>query len=103
MIKEGDSTSAFYRVTSGLQKTFDPKTSEAMKQAKEQKLRLEREIRKNTRNLYELATEFDREEETDEPESSSKRSKTDSCELEANVESTNETEASIVSNNNENK
>lgn len=53
---EGDSTSVYYCVSAGLVKPSSPEQSKEFKQKEEKKTELEIEIRKNTSNLYELAT-----------------------------------------------
>nr|XP_031828210.1 uncharacterized protein LOC116425117 [Nomia melanderi] len=55
VFKSPDSTSIIYKVSRGLVKPMSPETTKLMKEKEEKKLELEKEIRKNTSNLYELA------------------------------------------------
>ncbi|XP_076761001.1 uncharacterized protein LOC143429335 isoform X2 [Xylocopa sonorina] len=55
VFKSSDSTSIIYRASKGLLKPMDPGTTKLMKEKEEKKLNLEKEIRKNTSHLYELA------------------------------------------------
>ncbi|XP_017791468.1 PREDICTED: uncharacterized protein LOC108573518 [Habropoda laboriosa] len=55
VFKAEDSTSIIYRVSKGLVKPMSPKASKLMKEKEDKKLNLEKEIRKNTSYLYELA------------------------------------------------
>ncbi|XP_076649470.1 tRNA-splicing endonuclease subunit Sen15 [Halictus rubicundus] len=70
VFKSEDSTSIIYKVTKGLVKPTSPEVTKLMKEKEEKKLDLEKEIRKNTSNLYELAKSLnsdntDKETETD--------------------------------------
>ncbi|XP_006621914.1 uncharacterized protein LOC102670720 [Apis dorsata] len=60
VFKLEDSTSIIYKATKGLVKPIDPETSKLMKEKEEKKLNLEKEIRKNTSYLYELAKSLDK-------------------------------------------
>ncbi|KZC08304.1 PREDICTED: uncharacterized protein LOC107186608 [Dufourea novaeangliae] len=53
--KSEDSTSIIYKVSKGLLKPMSPEVTKLMKEKEEKKSELEKEIRKNTSNLYELA------------------------------------------------
>ncbi|XP_078041414.1 uncharacterized protein LOC144472319 [Augochlora pura] len=55
VFKSEDGTSIIYKVTKGLVKPLSPEDSKLMKEKEEKKLELEKQIRKNTSNLYELA------------------------------------------------
>lgn len=50
-----DSTSVFYRVSAGLIKPLSPEIRKQLKEKEDKKILLERNIKKNTSNLYELA------------------------------------------------
>ncbi|KAF3424095.1 hypothetical protein E2986_09787 [Frieseomelitta varia] len=55
VFKLEDSTSIIYKVSKGLVKPISPEKTKLMKEKEEKKLNLEKEIRKNTSYLYELA------------------------------------------------
>ena len=55
VFKLEDSTSIIYKVSKGLVKPVSPAKTKLMKEKEEKKLNLEKEIRKNTLYLYELA------------------------------------------------
>lgn len=55
VFKEGDSSSVYYRVSAGLVKPMAPEVTKQLKQIEDKRTGLEKEIRKNTSNLYELA------------------------------------------------
>ncbi|KOX77706.1 tRNA-splicing endonuclease subunit Sen15 [Melipona quadrifasciata] len=55
VFKLEDSTSIIYKVSKGLVKPASPGKTKLMKEKEEKKLNLEKEIRKNTSYLYELA------------------------------------------------
>ena len=55
VFKSEDSNSIIYKVSKGLAKPMTPEATKLMKQKEERKSNLEKEIRKNTSNLYELA------------------------------------------------
>ncbi|XP_076170937.1 uncharacterized protein LOC143148466 [Ptiloglossa arizonensis] len=55
VFKSEDSTSIIYKVTKGLIKPMAPEATKLMKEKEEKKSQLEKEIKKNTSNLYELA------------------------------------------------
>ncbi|CAD1479027.1 unnamed protein product, partial [Heterotrigona itama] len=55
VFKLEDSTSIIYKVSEGLVKPVSPRKTKLMKEKEEKKLNLEKEIRKNTSYLYELA------------------------------------------------
>ena len=55
VFKSADSTSIIYKASKGLVKPVAPETTKLMKEKEEKKLNLEKEIRKNTSYLYELA------------------------------------------------
>lgn len=60
VFKLEDSTSIIYKASKGLVKPIDPETTKLMKEKEEKKLNLEKEIRKNTSYLYELAKSLDK-------------------------------------------
>ncbi|KAL2713256.1 tRNA-splicing endonuclease subunit Sen15 [Vespula squamosa] len=53
--KSADSTSVFYRASAGLIKPISPEIRKQLKEKEDKKILLERNIKKNTSNLYELA------------------------------------------------
>ncbi|XP_011863127.1 PREDICTED: tRNA-splicing endonuclease subunit Sen15-like [Vollenhovia emeryi] len=55
VFKSQDSSSVFYTVSAGLSKPVAPDASKLQKEKEEKILNLEKEIRRNTPNLYELA------------------------------------------------
>lgn len=55
VFKAADSTSVMYRASKGLVKPMAPELTKLIKEKEEKKLNLEKEIRKNTSHLYELA------------------------------------------------
>ncbi|XP_053970780.1 uncharacterized protein LOC128872288 [Hylaeus volcanicus] len=55
VFKSEDGTSIIYKVTKGLVKPMAPEATKLMKEKEEKKSQLEKEIRKNTSHLYELA------------------------------------------------
>ncbi|XP_076622849.1 uncharacterized protein LOC143351374 [Colletes latitarsis] len=55
VFKSEDSTSVIYKATKGLVRPMAPEATKLMKEKEEKKAQLEKEIRKNTSNLYELA------------------------------------------------
>ncbi|XP_017759824.1 PREDICTED: uncharacterized protein LOC108550580 [Eufriesea mexicana] len=55
VFKLEDSTSIIYKASKGLIKPVDPETTKLLKEKEEKKLNLEKEVRKNTSHLYELA------------------------------------------------
>ncbi|XP_017881393.1 uncharacterized protein LOC108625701 [Ceratina calcarata] len=55
VFKAADSTSVMYRASKGLVKPTAPELTKLIKEKEEKKLNLEKEIRKNTSHLYELA------------------------------------------------
>ncbi|XP_003396761.1 uncharacterized protein LOC100648514 [Bombus terrestris] len=55
VFKLEDSTSIIYKVSKDLVKPVDPKRTKLMKEKEEKKSNLEKEIKKNTSYLYELA------------------------------------------------
>ncbi|XP_071874845.1 tRNA-splicing endonuclease subunit Sen15 [Bombus fervidus] len=55
VLKLEDSTSIIYKVSKDLVKPVDPERTKLMKEKEEKKSNLEKEIRKNTSYLYELA------------------------------------------------
>ncbi|XP_015602027.1 uncharacterized protein LOC107271002 [Cephus cinctus] len=61
VFKDGDSSSIYYKVSEGLVKPLTPEDSKQQKCVEEKRLKLEREIQKNTSNLYELAKTIDNE------------------------------------------
>ncbi|KAJ8665158.1 hypothetical protein QAD02_006820 [Eretmocerus hayati] len=58
VFKEGDSTSAYYAISSGIKKPVNPEDLKPLKLKDEKKFILEREINRNTANLYERALLF---------------------------------------------
>ncbi|CAK9797926.1 hypothetical protein ANTQUA_LOCUS1434 [Anthophora quadrimaculata] len=78
VFKGEDSTSIIYRVSKGLVKPMSPETTKLMKEKEEKKFNLEKEIRKNTSYLYELAKSLNKEDtDTNVDLSASSSSKTD--------------------------
>lgn len=61
VFKSEDSTSIIYKASKGLVKPIAPETTKLMKEKEERKFGLEKEIRKNTSHLYELAKSLDTE------------------------------------------
>lgn len=59
VFKSEDSSSVFYTVSAGFSKPAAPEASKQRKEKTEKILNLEREIRRNTPNLYELAKTLD--------------------------------------------
>lgn len=55
VFKSADSTSVFYRVSAGLIKPLSPEIRKQLKEKEDKRIFLERNIKKNTSNLYELA------------------------------------------------
>lgn len=55
VFKATDSTSVYYKASAGLVKPLAPELTKQMKEKEEKKTLLERNVRKNTSNLYELA------------------------------------------------
>lgn len=55
VFKAADSTSVCYKVSAGLVKPITPELTKQLKEKEEKKTLLEKNIRKNTSNLYELA------------------------------------------------
>ncbi|KAL2749326.1 tRNA-splicing endonuclease subunit Sen15 [Vespula maculifrons] len=55
VFKSADSTSVFYRASAGLIKPLSPEIRKQLKEKEDKKILLERNIKKNTSNLYELA------------------------------------------------
>ncbi|XP_076248992.1 tRNA-splicing endonuclease subunit Sen15 [Calliopsis andreniformis] len=70
VFKSEDSTSIIYKVSKGLVKPMTPEMTKLMKEKEEKKLSLEKEIRKNTSNLYELAKSLNAESSCKDTESS---------------------------------
>lgn len=63
VFRGGDSTTVYYKVTSGLIKPLSPDETKIVKQKEEKKYELEQEIRRNTSILYELTKSPNSEEE----------------------------------------
>ncbi|KAK0095329.1 hypothetical protein PV326_008648 [Microctonus aethiopoides] len=61
VVKSGESTSIFYEVTRGMKKPLGPHEVGEKREKHRRKLVLEREIKRNSRNLYELAKSNDEE------------------------------------------
>lgn len=55
VFKEGDTTSVYYSISAGIHKPKSPEDSQDLKKKNEKKFELEREINRNTSNLYERA------------------------------------------------
>ncbi|XP_035727794.1 uncharacterized protein LOC118444058 [Vespa mandarinia] len=55
VFKSTDSTSVFYRASAGLIKPLSPSLRKRLKEKEDKRITLERNIKKNTSNLYELA------------------------------------------------
>ncbi|XP_014218823.1 uncharacterized protein LOC106647081 [Copidosoma floridanum] len=55
VFKDGDTTSVYYSISAGIVKPIAPEETAVIKQKEEKKFALEREINRNTANLYERA------------------------------------------------
>lgn len=55
IFKEGDTTSVYYSICSGIVKAISPKETKVLRQKLEKKIELNKEISRNTANLYERA------------------------------------------------
>jgi len=59
VFKDGDTTSVYYSIGAGIVKPAAPEETNTIKQKAEKKFALEREINRNTANLYERALSLD--------------------------------------------
>ncbi|OXU30752.1 hypothetical protein TSAR_013218 [Trichomalopsis sarcophagae] len=55
VFKEGDTTSVYYSISSGIVKAISPEETKTLRQKLEKKIELNKEISRNTANLYERA------------------------------------------------
>lgn len=76
VFKSADSTSIIYKASKGLVKPMAPETSKLIKEKEEKKSNLEKEIRKNTSYLYELAKSLNTENNKDSNPSTSNSNNT---------------------------
>ncbi|XP_003705660.2 tRNA-splicing endonuclease subunit Sen15 [Megachile rotundata] len=70
VFKSSDSTSIIYKASRGLVKPMAPEMSKLLKEKEEKKSNLERDIRKNTSYLYELAKSLNTENKDSDPSTS---------------------------------
>ncbi|XP_047368044.1 uncharacterized protein LOC124956370 isoform X1 [Vespa velutina] len=78
VFKSMDSTSVFYRTSAGLIKPLSPLLRKRLKEKEDKRITLERNIKKNTSNLYELAKSINPRDNDHQSSSESKNDETNS-------------------------
>ncbi|XP_015188585.1 PREDICTED: uncharacterized protein LOC107072841 [Polistes dominula] len=68
VFRSTDSTSVFYSVSTGLVKPISPAMRKLLREKEEKKIALEKNIKKNTTNLYELAKSINAENKNTDPQ-----------------------------------